>query len=152
MPFISRSLLVAVHAAAFSALLVTPLAPVAALASPMPMPFPLVAASYHSTNRTNAYLKSTIRNKDATRKSTRVKHAAAAAARSDTAAANISRRAGTVAVVKKLSKTSSKGRRAQTNDADSSNAFDQLNGYYNAASTHSKNLRRSLLQLFCTNR
>lgn len=149
MPFISRSLLVAVHAAAFSALLVTPLAPVAALASPMPMPFPLVTVNYHSTNRTTGYPKSTIRNKDATRKSTRVKHVAAAAARSDAAAPNISRRAGTVGVVKKLLKTSS---RAATNDADSSNAYDQLKGYYNAASTHSKNLRTSRPEFLYTRR
>jgi hypothetical protein len=107
----------------------------------MPMPFPLMTANYHAANRTAMYRKPTINKKDVTHKSTRVKHAAAA--RNDTASASIVRRAGTVAVAKTSTKISSKGRRADDN-ADSSNDYDKLNGYYNAASTHSKNLRTFL--------
>ena len=132
MPSISRSLLVAVHAAAFSAFLAAPFAPVSALASPMPMPLPLslMTANYRAVNST--FRKPTMRDKDTKRKSTRVKHAAVA--RNDTASPVVHR----TSVVKTLSKT--KGRRANSDDA-----YNKLNGYYNAASTHSKNLRKSCL-------
>jgi hypothetical protein len=137
MPSISRSLLVAAHAIAFSALLVAPLAPVSALASPllMPLPLPLMTANYRTVNRSIAYRKPTIVNKDAARKSTRVKHAAVAAA-------PVARRAP---VAKISFKTLSKGRRAHDHNPHTSDTYDKLEAYYNAANTHSKNLRPSLL-------
>jgi hypothetical protein len=147
MPSFSKSLLAAVHVAVFSTLLITPSAPVSALASPVPMPFQLMTANYYAVNRSTAYRRPAIRNKTAMRKSTRVKHAAAAASRNDTAGVSLARRAGTVTISKNTSKISSNGRRAEANNADGSDYYAKLNGYYNAASTHAKNIRMMPLHL-----
>lgn len=146
MPSLSKSLLAAVHVAAFSALLIAPLAPVSALASPVPMPFPLMTASYYSVNRSTAYRRPAILNKTSMRKSTRVKHGAASANHNDTGA-SLARRAGPVTISKTTSKIPSNGRRADANNADGSDYYAKLNGYYNAASTHAKNIRTIPLHL-----
>lgn len=145
MPFVSRSLLVAVHAAALSALLVAPLVSSSAMASPMPMPMPLRTADYRAANHTGTgvYYRKPIRTKETTRKGTRVKHFTAVQDHDDTPPGYISRRSGAVAVARALSRTPRNNRRAHADHNDDS--YDKLNGYYQAASTHSKNLRRSLV-------
>lgn len=141
MPSVSRSLLIAVHAAAFSALLVAPLVSSSVMASPMAMPMPLRSADYRALNNTGVYYRKPIRTKETTRKNTRVKHITAVH-HDDPPVGYISRRSGSVAVARAISKASRNNRRAHTHhNADS---YNKLNGYYEAASTHSKNLRKYL--------
>lgn len=140
MPSVSRSLLVTVPAAAVSALLVALLVYSPVMASPAAMPMPLRLADYRAVNHTGVYYGKPIRNKEAMGKKTRVKHVTPVPDHDDPLAGYISRRAGAVAVARALSKTSRNNRRAHVSQHEDS--YDRLNSYYEAASTHSKNLRR----------
>lgn len=121
-------------AAALVTCLVSSFAPALAMASPMPQPIPVPSkgTSYHhavsdaSAMRTKA------------RKSTRVKHIAA---HNVSAAPPVNRRMSTALLTTVPVKASHKDRRTASPDY-----YDQMNGYYNSANTHSQNL--SMLNLF----
>lgn len=129
MPSVSLSVFLAVQAAALSALFVAPFTPASAMASPMPMPFPLMGPDYHAASH-----HAGAQAKNGTRKSTRVKHVAV---RNDTKTSSATRRALPAALVNPGSNVSPKHQRANADDSDS---YNKMNDYYNAASTHSKNL------------
>lgn len=134
MPSISRSLFVAVQAAALCAFFIASPAPVSAMAfaSPMPIPLPLASIDNHALNLTSSYRKLPAVVSDVTRKTTRVKHSAAAA--------SVARRDLAVAIAKRASTPSSKVRRADAAAGVPAADYKKLQGYYDAASTHAKNL------------
>jgi len=132
MPSINRSLFAAVQAAALCAFLIASPAPVSAVASPVPMPLPLVAADWNLANRTTLYHKPAVVN-DITRKSTRVKHTAPV-----TPAA---RRNLAVMIAKRASVAASESRRAASNSDTDDADYAKMQRLYGQASTHAQNLK-----------
>lgn len=120
MPSINRSFLAA---AALCAFLIASPAPVAGLASPLPLPLA------HSELNT-LYHKPAVN--DITYKSTRVKHTAPIASGT--------RRNLAIAVAKRASAAASKSRRAASNSDTHDANYTKMERLYNTASTHAQNL------------
>lgn len=132
MPSANCTLLVV---AALVTCLITSFAPALAMASPMPQPIPVPSrgVNYHQAVSSN----SAVRTK--AEKSTRVKHVAA---HNVSASPPVIRRTPNALLTTVSMKGYHKGRQTESPDY-----YDQMNGYYNTANTHSQNL--SMLNIFC---
>ncbi|KII94355.1 hypothetical protein PLICRDRAFT_695354 [Plicaturopsis crispa FD-325 SS-3] len=130
MPSATRTLLIAVHAVAFSALVVSPFATTSALASPAGLPMPIrVTARAVLTREAN----------DSSRKSMRIKHAVS---HNHTAPVRIPSHPRNVAVAaaRPTTATAKHRRNSQGNSQVQSNV-NAFNDYYTKARTHSSNLK-----------
>ena len=119
--------------AALVTCLITSFAPAFAMASPMPQPFPSRGTNYHHVVSDNGAVRTK------TRKSTRVKHITA---HNVSALPLVVRRTPSSPLTTVSMKGYHKDRQAESPDY-----YDEMNGYYNTANTHSQNLSR--LNIFC---